>query len=338
VCTEHLHHQDWRTATVRAALATTGLAAALAVAQATVRATVAPTHPLARASAAVPGWLSLGTTGLFIVPGHRTLTELVNATVAVGAWLLVAGGALCLVRAITARAAEPKPSRALALLRRMPRATRIIFVSVAVIGLAELAGFGGTYLLYSSHYVSTDNALVDGDKIEINAPTSGAVTEWTINEGSSVHTHQIVGRVRPVGGGARPARAVLAPGAGTVAVNDVVNGSYVRAGTELATAYDLSHIYVTARINDSDIDAVRPGALVNLSVDAFPGVPMTGIVQVVQNATASTFNVYPATGTADPSNPHPVTQYIPVKIELLSAGGKTLAPGMSATVHIARAR
>jgi len=32
---------------------------------------------------------------------------------------------------------------------------------------------GGAYLAYSSQFVSTDNAQVDGDKVEINAPVTG---------------------------------------------------------------------------------------------------------------------------------------------------------------------
>jgi hypothetical protein len=34
------------------------------------------------------------------------------------------------------------------------------------------------------HYVSTDNAQVDGDQIMINGPATGLVTDWSIGEGS----------------------------------------------------------------------------------------------------------------------------------------------------------
>jgi multidrug resistance efflux pump len=127
---------------------------------------------------------------------------------------------------------------------------------------------------------------------------------------------------------------VRAPGKGTVAVNDVVNGSFVVAGTELATAYDLSRIYVTARVDENDIAWVHPGAPVEIDVDAFPHATVTGLVEVVQLSAAGNFTIYPPAGTVDPTNPHTVDQYIPVKIELTYTDGARVTPGMSVTVYI----
>lgn len=218
--------------------------------------------------------------------------------------------------------------------RKRPSKTTLIVTIVLVLLLA--VGLGGAYFEYSRQFVSTDNAQVDGDKIDIDAPVSGAVSDWAIQAGSVVEPNQVVGRIRMLGSGAQPERPVKVPGAstGTVAVDDVVDGSYVTAGTELATAYDLAKIYVTARVEDYDIASVRPGALVDVRADAFPNAPVTGVVQVVQNSAAGNFNIYPPAGIADPSQPQRVDQYIPVKIELLSTGGARLVPGMDVTVHI----
>src|SRR5882757_7830714 len=49
------------------------------------------------------------------------------------------------------------------------RSTKIALIVVAVLSLLEVAAFAGTYALYTRHYVSTDNAQVDGDQIVINA-------------------------------------------------------------------------------------------------------------------------------------------------------------------------
>ncbi|MBV9312434.1 MAG: HlyD family efflux transporter periplasmic adaptor subunit [Pseudonocardia sp.] len=199
--------------------------------------------------------------------------------------------------------------------------------------LLEAAGFAGTYFLYTRHYVSTDNAQVDGDRISINAPATGSVVAWSIDQGSTVRAREVVGRIRPTGGGPQPEQVIRAPGAGTIAVNEVVNGSYVTQGTELATAYDPEDIYVTARVKDTDIADVHPDALVDISVDAYPNIPMLGIVQVVRNSAASNFTIYPPAG-ADPSSPSKVDQYVPVKIALFNTGGAALLPGMNVTVHI----
>lgn len=212
----------------------------------------------------------------------------------------------------------------------------MLFILVAALTVVETASVAGTYFLYSRHYVTTDNAQVDGDKIEINAPVSGAVDDWAGQPGAVVQPNQVVGRIRTLGSGAQPERVVKVPGqsTGTVAVDEAVDGSYVTKGAELAAAYDLSKIYVTARVEDYDIGAVQPGAMVDVHADAFPDTPITGVVQVVQNSTAGNFTIYPAPGIADPSQPQRVDQYVPVKIALLTTGGARLVPGMDVTVHI----
>jgi multidrug resistance efflux pump len=61
--------------------------------------------------------------------------------------------------------------------RRLKRSTRIAVITIAVVSAVEAIAFAGTYLLFSRHYVTTDNAQVDGDRITISAPESGNLTE-----------------------------------------------------------------------------------------------------------------------------------------------------------------
>jgi multidrug resistance efflux pump len=216
----------------------------------------------------------------------------------------------------------------------MPKVTRNLFVLVAVLAFLESAAFGGTYFLNTRYYVSTDNAQVDGDQIQINAPASGTVTRWSIAEGQAVERDQVVGRIRLVGSGPQVEQPVRSPGAGMVAVDDVTDGSYVNAGAELATAYNPASVYITARVEDTDISEVHQGALVDISVDAYPKAAVTGVVSSIQESVASNFTYLPPPGSADPSNPRRVDQYVPVRIALTSTGGAQLLPGMDVTVHI----
>jgi multidrug resistance efflux pump len=216
--------------------------------------------------------------------------------------------------------------------RKMKRSSRIAFTIIAILALLAALGFGGSYFLYSRNYVTTDNAQVDGDKIDINAPTTGTLTNWTVTQGSQVKTNQVLGRIQITGSMAQPQRVIKSPGEGTVAVKNAVNGSYVTAGDELATAYDFNKIYVTARVDETDVAGVHNGALVDLSVDAFPGVAMTGMVEDVQGASAGSFSLFPQDNSS--GNFQKVTQVIPVKIALVDTGGQQLVPGMNVTVHI----
>jgi multidrug resistance efflux pump len=218
--------------------------------------------------------------------------------------------------------------------RPLPRVSRNLFIVVAVLALFEIAGIGGNYYLNTRHFVTTDNAQVDGDQIKINAPSTGLVTRWDIGEGQTVERNQVVGRIRMIGSGAQVERPVRSPGAGMVAVNDVTDGSYVSAGTELATAYNPASVYITARIDDTDIGEVHQGALVDVSVDAFPKATVTGIITSIKQSVASNFTYLPPPGSADPSNPRRVDQYVPVHVALTATGGVRLVPGMNVTVHI----
>jgi multidrug resistance efflux pump len=217
--------------------------------------------------------------------------------------------------------------------RRPPKkkSKRPLFTILAIVVLAALIG-GALYWQNAAKYVTTDNAQVDGDKIDINAPDTGTIVDWEISQGSTVTRNQLVGRIKIQGTG--PQRPIRSPGDGTVAVNNVVNGTYVTAGSgqPLATAYNLSSIYITARVDETDVSDVHVGAPVDFTVDAIPGVTMTGVVQEVQGSSAGTFSLFPQSNST--GNFQKVTQVIPIKITPLGTGGATLAPGMNVEVHI----
>jgi multidrug resistance efflux pump len=207
---------------------------------------------------------------------------------------------------------------------------KLLIVLAMVVGLILVIG-GGLYWQYTSQFVSTDNAEVDGDKIDINAPDTGTVSDWILTQGSTVTTNEVVGRIR-IGTTNGAQQVIRAPGNGTVAVFSVVNGTYVNSGATLATAYNLSDIYVTARVDESDIADVHVGALVDMDVDAFPGVPVQGQVEEVQGSAAGAFSLFPQDNSS--GNFQKVSQVIPVKIAILNSGGVRLAPGENVTVHI----
>lgn len=219
--------------------------------------------------------------------------------------------------------------------RRLKRSTRIAVITIAVVSVLEAIAFSGTYLLFSRHYVTTDNAQVDGDQINISAPESGNLTEWSATSGSQVRENQVLGRIQVTGGGGQPKRAIRSPGTGTIAVNNATSGQYVTAGTKLATAYDLDAVYVTARVDEKDIGGVRPGQQVDISVDAFPDAHVVGRVDRIQAAAAGEFTIYPNPDT-DPTNPQKTTQYIPVRIQIMNSDGMQLLPGMNVITRIGK--
>lgn len=227
--------------------------------------------------------------------------------------------------------AEPPPPAPPAK-RRMKRSTRIALLVILVIAVLIAAAIGATYFLNTRNYVSTDNAQIDGDKISINAPTSGTLIDWTATQGTEVRNNEVVGRIKLEGGFVQPQMSIKAPADATVVIDNGVEGAFVPAGTQLAVAYDFAKIFVTARVDETDIDSVHPGQLVDVSVDAFPDTSFVGSVSEIQGGAAGVFSLFPQANTSGTFQK--VTQVIPVKIAINDAHGLALVPGMNVSVKI----
>ena len=228
----------------------------------------------------------------------------------------------------TEQAGEEAPKRG------MKRSTRIGLLVILILAVLAAAAFGLSYLLNARHYVNTDNAQVDGTQIPIVAPTSGTLINWTGTQGAQLRHNQVVGRIELDGGYVRPQRSIRAPADGVVAVNNTTEGAYVAAGTQLAIAYNPSDVYVTARVEETDINDVRPGQHVDFTVDAYGGRTFSGSVREVQNGAAAVFSPLPQSNSS--GNFQKVTQVIPVKISIDDPQGLSLIPGMNVTVNIRR--
>jgi multidrug resistance efflux pump len=130
----------------------------------------------------------------------------------------------------------------------------------------------------------------------------------------------------------QPQLLVRAPADGVVAVNNGVNGAFVAAGTQLAIAYNPSDVFVTARVDETDINDVRIGQAVDISVDAFPNTTLTGHVVEIKTGAAGVFSLFGQSNTT--GNFQKVTQVIPVKISIDDRQNLALVPGMNVTAKI----
>ena len=83
----------------------------------------------------------------------------------------------------------------------------------------------------------------------------------------------------------------------------------------------MSHIFVLASVDESDIGGVKVGQKVNITADAFPGKTFTGSVVRIATQGVNVSNV--------------VT--FEVKIEVISADKNLLKPQMTANVQVIEA-
>ncbi|MEJ2678695.1 MAG: efflux RND transporter periplasmic adaptor subunit, partial [Gemmatimonadota bacterium] len=133
---------------------------------------------------------------------------------------------------------------------------------------------------------------------------------------------------------------VQAPLHGVVAKRWVLPGDVVQPGQPIFTLYNLQGVWVTANFEETKLASIPVGAVVDISVDAFPNHHFVGRVVRLGAATASQFSLIPPNNAS--GNFTKVTQRVPVRISIGPGSGApgddppTLLPGMSVEVTLRR--
>jgi membrane fusion protein (multidrug efflux system) len=127
---------------------------------------------------------------------------------------------------------------------------------------------------------------------------------------------------------------VRAPSSGITSKKNVQIGQLVQAGQTLFSIVNDSSIYITANFKETQLDKIHSGQKVNIEVDAYPELKLTGSVFNFSPATGAKFSLLPpdnATG-----NYVKVVQRVPVKIKINGTKEEMekLRPGMSVSVSV----
>jgi len=211
--------------------------------------------------------------------------------------------------------------------------TKILITNIVVILVIIIGGFTGYYFYnQSTMYLKTDNAQVTGKQLVIAAPASGAIANWKGKVGTAFKAGDTVGDVEVVTGQGTQDVKIEMPADGTIVQSSASDHEFVAPGTPLAYAYDMNDLWVTANINETDLNEVKVGQTVDVYVDAFPNVTLSGTVSQIGLATAGSFSLLPQNNNN--ANYTKVTQVVPVSIALSNSQGVKLVPGMSVEVRI----
>jgi membrane fusion protein (multidrug efflux system) len=122
---------------------------------------------------------------------------------------------------------------------------------------------------------------------------------------------------------------VLAPFDGRVTSRGVVVGNYIQAGQNLLSVVGKT-FWVTANFKETQLTDMRAGQKVDVRVDAYPDLHLSGKVDSIQSGTGSAFSAFPpqnATG-----NFVKIVQRVPVKITLDNPGDDTVIFGVGMSV------
>jgi len=209
---------------------------------------------------------------------------------------------------------------------------RNVLIPLIIVVVIIVAGSVGGYLLYNNYYFySTDDAQVTGNIVNIDAMATGTLNSLTVNVGDFVRTNEVIGTVKIQGSYAT--ESLKAQFSGVIVQVPGAIGQTVGPGIAIAQEGDPSSIKITAYVDESAINNISIGQLVDIHVDAYSGTTLTGHVSQIVGAAAAQFSLLPTQDNAS-GNFTKVSQRIPVNIELDGNPDLTLLPGMSAEVTI----
>lgn len=104
---------------------------------------------------------------------------------------------------------------------------------------------------------------------------------------------------------------VRAPFDGVVTKRNVQPGTLVQAGTALFSLVS-PNVWVVANFKESQLERMKPGDKVTVSVDAWPDMELEGHVDSIQQGSGSRFSAFPAENAT--GNFVKIVQRVPVKI------------------------
>lgn len=210
---------------------------------------------------------------------------------------------------------------------------RRVFIILILVAMAVTMVAVGLYYWYeNTYYVSTDDARVTGNIVRVTPQIAGKLLEFNLEEGQQVKKGQILGRQEMVN---LPESNVeiatmRSPIKGIVLKKQGNVGEVVTPGHTLAMLVDPDSLYISANIDETKIDRIKPGEMVDITIDSYPGRKFYGQVKSIGLATAATFSILP---TSSGGNFTKVVQKVPVKI-LLAENNVRLLPGISAVIKI----
>ena len=208
----------------------------------------------------------------------------------------------------------------------------IIALAVILIGGTLL---GAYYYDQLQNYITTDDAKVQGNLMTIGSLATGKLDSWNVKTGDQVKQGDVLGKVLAASSGAAGQTQtvdITAPVDGTIIESSAQVGQIVAPGIPLAISADMTHLYVTANILETNIQDVKVGQDVTINIDAISNTTFNGKVERIGLATTSTFSIMPSGN--DRGKYTKIAQRIPVRISLDGYQGKQLVPGLNANIKI----
>lgn len=208
----------------------------------------------------------------------------------------------------------------------------VLLVVLMIISLSALTFY---YWYENTHFVSTEDARVDGDIIKVNPQVTGKIQELAVEEGQYLQKEDYIGRLSDLtlaSGSNLDLTVIKAPISGTIIKKIAHPGEMGSPSVPILMMVDLKSLYITANIEEDKLQKVKERQLVEFTVDSLPGIGFRGRVLSKGHAANSVFSLLPQQNTGNSFVK--ITQRVPVKISIEDYHQQKLLPGMNALVKI----
>lgn len=209
---------------------------------------------------------------------------------------------------------------------------------ILIILLVLLVGSGGAlgyyYWYQGSHFVKTDDARISADQYKVMPQLTARLDHIDVEEGDILKKNEPIAEQDVSGLEASDISksVVRAPIDGTVLKVQSKEREMGSPSAAIAIMADMKNLYVSANIEETDINRIKLGARVDITLDAIEGESIQGKIRKIGQASNSVFSAIPATNTS--GNFNKVTQRIPIEIALNVPDGLTLIPGTNVEIKI----
>jgi len=201
----------------------------------------------------------------------------------------------------------------------------IIFGVVIVLILLGGGAFAAYTILTGQRTISTGNARVTTDLIYIAANMPGYLERFNVHSGMNVEAGQILGWLQ---GG----ESFRSPVDGIIVNTSAVQGQQIRPMEPLAIIADVNNMHIQANIYESDVQQIRIGQPVSVTLDGVRGHTFAGYVRYISRITELELvggAIMVQTGTF-----RRITHTVPIQIAITDDVDLSLFLGTNARVSI----
>jgi multidrug resistance efflux pump len=212
---------------------------------------------------------------------------------------------------------------------------RKIVLSILIVLLVISGGTLGYYYWYQgTHFVKTEDARISATQYKVMPQITAELNHIDVEEGDVLKQNEPIAE-QDVSGldSSMISKSVLrAPIDGTVLKIYSKEHEIGTPSSPVAIMADMNDLYVSSNIEETDINRIKPGQVVDVSLDADGDYTIQGKIRKIGEASNSVFANIAATNTS--GNFNKVTQRIPVEIALNVPKDMKLIPGTNVVVKI----